>query len=503
MADLVIRGASSGRSSYIGLDEVTRTHPNVLMDQLCIPELIAVSSELRLSGANEAATRFKLIDTILIDLLGWPKTDIEVEERIGTDGKATFLDYIVTAGAHSFVIEAKRIGRFGSKLPDFRKGRLTDRWASGSEIKSAIAQAQEYGRAKSVGFCIVTDGLSWVIFPVNRRDQIPIQNSLAVLFSDLKFSEADTVREFVQLLSRQNVIDGSLDKEIFGSERDQIDSRRLNNIYDRSFSRSKRMSIFPAVEREIVTAFSEELLSENKELLKKCYVETPERTRFDAKIQIFVNRRDQVLKTRPIKPIGRKGDKGQIVDLITTRLSTRSIVLLTIGLVGAGKTTFLDYISSISADGHFDISKKRPKGCWIHVDFRDDSIADDPKKTIIDAVFEYIRLHPYLNDFKSTIQHAYTSDIESLKTGPLSLIADRSEDFDKAVSELIISDYRDRAPYTEKILTHTTSYCPVFLVIDNVDQIESVEKQSRVFLEAISLARRFRCNLVLAMRDIT
>lgn len=473
------------------------------MNQTCIPELVAVSSELRISDANEATTRFKLIDAILIDLLGWLKSDIKVEDRISKDGKSKYVDYIVTAGAHSFLIEAKRIGKFQSKLPEFRKGRLTDGWAKKEDLKYAISQAQEYAREKSVGFCVITDGLNWVVYPVNRRDQVPVQNSLAVIFADVKFSESDTVREFGELLSRQAVIEGSLDRQIFGSERDQIDSRRLNNLYDRSFSRSRRKSIFPAVEREIVTAFSEDLLSENKELLQKCYVETPERTRFDARIQMFVNRRDQVLKTRPIKPVGRKGDRSQIVDLITTRLSTRSIVLLTIGLVGAGKTTFLNYISSISAKNHFDISKNKPKGCWIHVDFRNDSIADDPKSTIIDSVFEYVRNHPYLNDYQKTIQHAYHSDIRSLRTGPLSLIAESAADFNQAVTKLIVGDYEKKAPYAEKILVHTATYCPIFLVIDNVDQIESVEKQSRVFLEAIAIARRLRCNLVLAMRDIT
>jgi hypothetical protein len=145
-------------------------------------------------------------------------------------------------------------------------------------VGKSIRQARDYGRKKGVGFCIATNGLSWIVFPVNRRDQVSFESSSCLIFHNIDEILQDDANEFRDILARQSVISGSLDKNLLGTDRDQHEQRRLNNIYDRSFSKINRTSIFPHIEREIITAFNEELLSDNVELLEKCYVQTPERT---------------------------------------------------------------------------------------------------------------------------------------------------------------------------------------------------------------------------------
>jgi GTPase SAR1 family protein len=474
------------------------------MDPILPTQLAVYASELRVTDANEATTRLKLIDSVIFDLLGWTKMDVKVEERATEDGKTSFYDYLIRSGSHSILIEAKKIGQRFDSLPSTRKSELSGKWASKGASGAAINQAKSYARTLGVGFCAVTNGIDWVIFPINRRDGVSFENSLAVIFKSIEYSNSDDLLELSELLSRDRVISGSLEDELLGSSRDQNDVRRLNSIYDKSFSRVNRTSIFPAIEREIVTAFNEGLLADNPDLLEKCYVQTPERTRFDSRIKMYLNHRDQVLKTKPIRPIGRRKDAEAVKQLLVeNKLTQRSIALLAVGLVGAGKTTFLNYVSRVSSGKKFDISKSRPHGCWIQIDFRDFSQILNPRDFILNGIFEYIINHPYLNNFELSISLAYSKEIDQLRNGPLSLLIDNDIEFKKAVADLIVDDYKSKEPYARKIISQFDGKIPIFLVVDNVDQIESPEIQSNIFLEATALARSLRCNLVLAMRDVT
>ena len=252
-----------------------------------------------------------------------------------------FLSYIITTGQHSILIEAKKVGSNFEGVPKGRKAFLRGAWLS-RPVGNPIRQARDYGRKKSVGFCIATNGFTWIAFPVNRRDQVSFEDSACVIFQDID-SVLDDIEEFRNSFSRDKVISGSLDRSLLGSEKDQNEPRRLNNIYDRSFSIINRTSIFPYIEREIITAFNEELLSDNVELLEKCYVSTPERTRFDSRIRMYLTPQDQVLRTRHIRPLGPKSTRSIERLLKETHLHSRPIALLTVGLVGSGKTTFLNY----------------------------------------------------------------------------------------------------------------------------------------------------------------
>lgn len=460
------------------------------------------ASELKTKSGNEASTRFKLIDDILFGLLSWTKEDIEVEERVREDGETEFCDYLISTGRHSILLEAKKVGASFEGLPKSRKAFLKGSWLS-RPVGQPIRQARDYARKKSVGYCIATNGLSWIAFPINRRDQVSFEDSACVVFPDIDTILGEDLEEFKALFSRQAVVAGSLDRALIGSERDQNEPRRLNNIYDKSFSKINRASIFPHIEREIVTAFNEELLTDNADLLNRCYVQTPERTRFDSRLQMYLAPRDQVLRTRPIKPVSRRGGKGVERILHETRLNTRPIALLTLGLVGAGKTTFLNYTSRVTSKQLFSISASQPHAHWIYIDFRGFSASRDPRSFAIDGIFDYIQHHPFLRDNDKHVKFAYAQEIEALRSGPLAMLAGDEAAIRKETAAILMDDYRKKEPYAIKIISHAAKKSPVFLVVDNVDQIDDQQVQAKIFLEGTALARLIRANLVLAMRDAT
>ena len=59
-------------------------------------ELIQAFGKLALADANEAETRFKAIDGILEEVLGWQKDDIAVEPPCTESGHTDYADYLVS-----------------------------------------------------------------------------------------------------------------------------------------------------------------------------------------------------------------------------------------------------------------------------------------------------------------------------------------------------------------------------------------------------------------------
>lgn len=464
-------------------------------------ELITRLSEIKVSGGNEADVRFKVIDDILTHILGWDKTDFTHEERISEDGSDYFLDYLITTAQTSLLIEAKRVQVDFSKVPTGRAA-LKGSWVKG-DLKKAINQARDYGRRKGVGFCAVTNGDAWIIFPVNRRDLVSFEDTYAITFSDAMTALDADIDDFKNLLSRNSVIDGSLEQSLLGGDSNQTDNRRLNKIYDSSFSKITRTTMFSSIEDEIVTAFAEELVSNNPTLLEKAYVETADRIKFDDRVKMAVLRRDQVINTRPMRPVGRTGISNTASHVISTKVKSQSVALLTLGLVGAGKTTFLNYVQKVSGSEYFDQNKSTPNAHWLYIDFRSFSKSISPRNFIYESLFNYIGENSTLGDYEKTIKHAYKSEIAALTRGPLAVMKGNQQAIDEKIAQLLLKEYEEKSPYTRRILSYASLTTPLFLVIDNVDQIEETSTQESIFLEAVAIARESGLNLVLAMRDAT
>ena len=78
-----------------------------------------------------------------------------------------------------------------------------------------------------------------------------------------------------------------------------------------------------------------------------------------------------------------------------------------------------------------------------------------------------------LGDWEKTISPAYQSEVENLARGPLFLL--RKTDiaaFDKEISTMVMNERRAVIPYVDRIISHVSRSRPIFITVDNVDQIE-------------------------------
>lgn len=463
-------------------------------------EIIQQYDALKLSNANEAETRLKVINHIIYDVLGWTHADVSVEERVSEDKTTTWADYVLRTGMTAIVIEAKKAGAMFDDAPNVRRTQLRGKIMAG-ELGEAIVQARDYARKLGIPFAAVTNGNAWIVFPATRVDQVSFQNSSAIIFDSLKSALEADYSEFVDLLSRTAAIDGNLENELLGRIENQIEDRRLNRFFTKNFSRITRHSLFPHIESAVVTAFSDDIINNAPDLLEKCYVQTPERIRFDNRIKLHIAKRDSVTNRTPIRAL--KEQTNPVSELISAASErARPVAVLLLGSVGAGKTTFLEHTRKVAAKDLF-APKATSYPHWLKIDFRDYSTDINPLNFILEDLKRKIGEDEFLRDYERCVKPAYREEVENLLSGPLFLLANDEEERTKRVTNLLMSDYEKTEPYVEKILRYTAEHAPVFLVIDNIDQFDDERDQSRIFASAMALAQRLRLNLICSIREAT
>lgn len=466
-----------------------------------IDECLGKYSKLQLSEANEAETRLKIVDRMLFEVLGWQHDDVSVEERVSEDGSTTFADYIVRTAGTAFVIEVKKVGTTFVDVPSLRRTRLVGAIVQGV-TGEAIHQARDYCRKKGIQFAVVTNGSQWIIFPAVRVDQVSFADSSAVIFPNLRSAISEDYAEFSRLLAREEVIAGSMEIELLGRSEDQLNERRLNRYFQNRATAGSRNPLYPLIEEAIVTALTDSIVDSSPSLLEKCYVHTPERIKFDRQIGMYVSKSQQVFRTPPTRPMNRK-ETGEFKDTIeSASAGMRPIAVLVLGSVGAGKTTFLHYTRAVSSAEFFLKSDGGPYPHWIQVDFREYASSESVSEFLIRRLRDYASNDWFLSNYEQCIRPAYRDAIRALREGPLKPISGDESKVNERIADFLLREY-ERPSHIDRIYSYAATKAPLFLIIDNVDQIESAEVQTNIFAESMAIAHRNRMNLVLALRDET
>jgi len=459
--------------------------------------IFARYAHLQLANANEAETRLKVIDSIIRDVLGWRLEDMSVEEHCGEDGTVAFADYILRTASTAIVVEAKRAGA-AFDLPSKRSLYKLGGVLSEGDVGDAIRQARDYARQRSIQFAVVTNGSAWIVFPAVRTDQVTFEESHARVFRDLASIKEHFV-EFWELLSRQRVIEGNLEHQLLGFER-EANRRRLTAAVSDAGYRLGRNTVFQLIEPAVAAAFMDETILDDTEALEACYVKTSERIKYDSRLQMYVADAKPALD-HPSVRVRSKKSVQTLDNQISQGSSAAPRFIIVLGAVGVGKTTFLHYTRKVSA-----VEAISSKVIWLHVDFKKATVADLPRPFLYRELLRYIEDDTEFNlgDYEESIQPAYKTRIDNLRRGPLYLLA-RSDKaaFDKSVADTILADYNSVEPYVETVITHATRLRPGFLIVDNVDQIQDDLRQSEIFVEAQAAARRMQLNCVMCIREGT
>lgn len=465
-------------------------------------EILRAFRHLQLNNANEAATRLRVIDRVLRQVLGWLDEDISPEEHVTEDGNTTYSDYILRTANTALVVEAKKAGAAFDASSGQRRVKLSNAFLQ-SELGEAIVQARDYARKFGIDFAVATNGATWAIFPAQRHDQVKFNESTALVFWSLDDALHENYQEFFDLLSRDSVISGSLDRALIGRTENQIENRKLGNFFTSNATGSLTNPVFQVIDREVVTAFSDSIVDLSDDSFERCYVATPESIKFDHKIRMHIARREPVIGGQVTRAM-----KDREANLLFDRLeasakANKPLAMLLLGTVGAGKTTFLHYMRKVRLKGSFEKVGDRPYPHWLHLDFLNNPPGSSASDFVYRSLRDYINSDPYLSDFGKCIQHAYADEINALKIGPLFALGGSEDKINERIADLIYKDYQLIRPYVDRVLRYVTRKAAFFLIIDNVDQIEDDGIQSNLFTEALGISRSLSLNLILCLRQST
>lgn len=464
-----------------------------------LKQISRTAGQLDLADANEAETRLKLIDDILVSVLGWTKEDIKIEERVSEDGTTEFCDYVLRTATTTILVEAKRVGA-AFRISANRKSLKLGGVLSEGELGKAIRQARDYCRKKSIQFAVVTNGNVWVVFPAIRIDEVSFEETHAHIFRGLD-DITERLVEFWELLSRERVIEGNLENSLLGRIKAADEERCVRRLMSEPGFRLGRNALYDHLEPAIALALSDEAILQDPDALSRCYIKTSERVKFDQRIRMHLPDRIVPLG-HPTTRVRSKKNASKFEDVLARGgVSSPPRFLVVLGPVGAGKTTFLHHTRKVSAADAID-----GRVLWMLVDFKRATKADSPRTFVYEKLLNLIESDKEfdLGDWEHSIRPAYRDEIENLRRGPLRPLADSDpKSFEVEASKHIRMEREAREPYVDKLLRYAGLKRPGYLIIDNVDQIEDENVQAQIFAEAQALARRIGFNVIMSLRETT
>ena len=345
--------------------------------------------ELDISKLNEANTRFKFIDGLLIDCLNWEKNDISCEDSY--QGK--FTDYILSLFRSVAVVEAKKSGNF-FELPIGNQKLfqpLKSVYRDNPNIKDALDQVMGYCHNRSIQIGLLCNGWQIIAFIANRNDSIPPLEGNALIIPSLDVFLLE-FKSIWNCLSRNGFENGYLQKMLLGKSEVELPSKLSSTIYQ--YPGIKNRNPFQ-IELEIISDLVlEDVIKEKdieKEFLISCYCKSGALSNYSlVSKEILTTRYNYLFEEGDRKAslqqiANKKGLSGELVELFANSLSKRPVLL--VGDVGVGKSTFIDYLRLVEAPRVFE------KAISFKIDLGSRAIvALDMKRAIISLIKEQLSI---------------------------------------------------------------------------------------------------------------
>lgn len=450
---------------------------------------------------TEADTRVKIIDRVLTKVCGWPELAISREEHISAHG---YMDYVLSVAHQRLItVEAKRAG-LPFTLPvgyQNKSLKLTGALFSDKDIKEAIHQVRSYCDEAGIKFAVATNGYSWIVFRALRDDGSSWRQGTALLFSSLD-DIIDRITEFWNLLSYEAVKSGALDIALGPKTHTP---RRLHRVIDRLFNadlplqRNKYASQLDPLVRTIFEDIAEQ---DQIEILQSCYV-------YSGSLKIAAERLDHAitdsiplsLRYEGAKPLyqSKFGAGDFDADVQRAMQDSRGDLLLLLGGIGCGKTTFMRRYQKTVGKELLD-----SKAIWFHVDFLKAPLERQNLEPFVwqivlnDLRLRYGTLHLESRD---NLKELFSDNILALTETVLRTRRPGSAKYETALSTYLAKWQENLSEYLPRLLSLArTQQGAIVFFIDNVDQLPP-ELQADIFLLAQRVTRLAGSTTIVALRE--
>jgi hypothetical protein len=358
-----------------------------------------------------------------------------------------------------------------------------------------VVQAQKYCSDGGFRFGVATNGYSFIIFR-GITDGSRWKSGTAIVFNDLKTIESNFV-EFLNLLSYDAVKDGLLDEAFrAGNTTNREFHRPIAGIVDRDATygrNSFNVGLRPYVER-----FFGDIASQNAvQILEKCYVKSTPIQVIDSDLKIQI--RDSIPRfaegTMPIEAITDDAKFGNDIKDAIEKSQSHPHVVLVMGGIGSGKTTFLKRFFSIVAPEY--TSESSPV-LHVYIDF-----LGSPDQ--LDRLFKFLwtkmadalrAANPLLN-VRSNLEIIFERELAVLR----SIYTSTPDALEMRIQDELLKLSQDTEKFSKAALRFIVSLGRLPLIIfDNVDQL-ATEIQIPIYTIAQNLAIDLKCMSIVGLRE--
>ena len=453
---------------------------------------------------NEANTRFKFIDRLLMECLAWNRSDISCEDSY----QNKYTDYTLSLFRSVAVVEAKKTGDY-FELPVGNKNLIQpikSIYKDNANLKSAIDQVKGYCNDRGIQVAIVSNGWQFVAFVANRNDSVPPIEGKALVVPSLN-SFLENFKEVWNCLSKNGFEEEYLVKKLIGKIEIELPSKLSASIHQ--YPGIKNRNPFQ-VDLEIISDLVlEDVIKEKdleKDFLQNCYCKSGALSNYSlVSKEILSTRYDYLFAEGDKKSIlkqvtTQKGLSDELTDLFSNSISKRPILLL--GDVGVGKSTFIDYLRLVEASNVFE------KAISFKIDLGSKAIISyDIKKAIINLIknqlYEDNGIDIEDDDF---VRHCYYVELEKFKK---SVKVKRLYDIDpeRAIEkeiEFLTKKVEDEVEHLKKSLEYVAKNRQKQLIvfIDNCDQRSDADQES-AFLISQELSSNWPVIVFVSLRPET
>jgi len=247
--------------------------------------------------------------------------------------------------------------------------------------------------------------------------------------------------------------------------------------------------------------FNPQTTSERAYVVRGAYIRSLRRQRYVEPIDRLI--RGVVMpSTTGITVLRDTGDPRELTTALRERKQLENQVLLLIGSVGVGKSTFVDYLQVVALPDDL-----RAKTIWVRLNLNEAPLSPSVAYTwIAKGIISEFKDQFSDQDFEllPNLERVFAPELNALRKGPLALFEQTSEEYRTRLADQLIRLQNDSIVFAQCLARHLCGGPGKLLlvVLDNCDK-RTRDEQLTMFQIAHWVQSEFRSLVILPLRDET
>ncbi|TDX11346.1 AAA family ATPase [Flavobacterium sp. S87F.05.LMB.W.Kidney.N] len=451
---------------------------------------------------NEADTRFQIIDTLLVDILKWPKETITTEKYINGNRA----DYVLKDKNDRplIIIESKKnevyfeLPLSANSKESFQKITI-EKLLTDVAIKDAILQVKEYAEDLLCNFAAICNGKVWIIFRIHSKLK-PWKKLPAYVIKDLNYFEKNFTTA-INLIGYQAVnTSDSLNTNIGVTKKTYSEIfYPKNNIV--AYNTPVNSNTYAGALKSISLKYLGPIPESDKDFMDSCYVTNKglydslqkdmQGFLHDSLTPYFKN-----LGFRDFSDDKKGGAFGIRIAEIIKKEKLNNVMIL-FGGRGAGKSTFIKRFLYHTQPIEIKMHSQVGLITLLYAAQTKEQLSEEIWQKLLESI-DTLNLR---NGTREEVLDLFSDEFNVYKKQMLAELDETDNEYHKLVREFISKNLKNTKLICEKIsLKWKDKNKALVIFIDNMDQLPP-ELQDVCFLTASEISDKLSCLAIVSMRE--